>query len=316
MASSCITSPWGGCRSNVPALSELLPSEFLEEIPLSLEVTCLHCRSYSPLLPLSLESSTSSWPAIPTQVACMHLLPIPPFSPRPSFAILSSGLLSLVESEVLQEHEQSPNRPLFLVGESFGALLAAAVAARNPSLPLTLVLINSGQKRKLGSRQASGGSRHYGSKSSGSAGRSFSWGSRSVLSSLQQWRRETPPCLSLTPVLINSATSFPRSSLQPLIPLLKSVPAEAYSALPFLFSLAIVNPIRISSGGLPLDASPLDRLEKLKDNLLGLLPSLPLLMELLPQATLEWKLHLLESGSAFTEPLLPSVRAPTLIIAG
>ncbi|CAI7807247.1 unnamed protein product [Closterium sp. NIES-53] len=181
------------------------------------------------------------------EVTCLHI----PLSDRTDF----QGLLSLVEAEVLQEHEQSPNRPLFLVGESFGALLAAAVAARNPSLPLTLVLINS-------------------------------------------------------------ATSFPRSSLQPLIPLLKSVPAEAYSALPFLFSLAIVNPIRISSGGLPLDASPLDRLEKLKDNLLGLLPSLPLLMELLPQATLEWKLHLLESGSAFTEPLLPSVRAPTLIIAG
>ncbi|CAI5949771.1 unnamed protein product [Closterium sp. NIES-64] len=200
-------------------------------------------------------------------------------------------------------------------------------------------------------------------------------------------------------------TSFPRSSLQPLIPLLKNVPPEAYTALPFLFSLAIVNPIRIASGGLPLDASPLDRLEKLRDNLLGLLPSLPklrdnllgllpslpvsmpplpklrdnllgllpslpvslhsagaflldtfpldtfplepspldaspldaspldrleklrdnllsllpslpLLTELLPQATLEWKLHLLETGSAFTEPLLPSIRAPTLIIAG
>ncbi|CAI5523172.1 unnamed protein product, partial [Closterium sp. Naga37s-1] len=165
------------------------------------------------------------------------------------------GLLSLVEAEVLQEHEQSPSRPLFLVGESFGALLAAAVAARNPSLPITLVLINS-------------------------------------------------------------ATSFPRSSLQPLIPLLKSVPSEAYSALPFLFSLAIVNPIRIASGGLPLDASLLDRVEKLRDNLLGLIPSLPLLTELLPQATLEWKLHLLETGSAFTEPLLSSIRAPTLIIAG
>ncbi|CAI5514360.1 unnamed protein product [Closterium sp. Naga37s-1] len=140
------------------------------------------------------------------EVTCLHI----PLSDRTDF----QGLLSLVEAEVLQEHIQSPSRPLFLVGESFGALLAAAVAARNPSLPLSLVLINS-------------------------------------------------------------ATSFPRSSLQPLIPLLKSVPPEAYSALPFLFSLAIVNPIRIASGGLPLEASPLTRLEKLRDNLLSLLPSLP-----------------------------------------
>ncbi|CAI5466267.1 unnamed protein product [Closterium sp. Yama58-4] len=104
------------------------------------------------------------------EVTCLHI----PLSDRTDF----QGLLSLTEAEVLQEHEQSPNRPLFLAGESFGALLAAAVAARNPSLPISLVLINS-------------------------------------------------------------ATSFPRSSLQPLIPLLKSVPPEAYAALPFLFSLAI-----------------------------------------------------------------------------
>ncbi|CAI5962400.1 unnamed protein product [Closterium sp. NIES-65] len=71
------------------------------------------------------------------EVTCLHI----PLSDRTDF----QGLLSLVEAEVLQEHEQSPNRPLFLVGESFGALLAAAVAARNPFLPISLVLINSGE---------------------------------------------------------------------------------------------------------------------------------------------------------------------------
>ncbi|KAJ4823185.1 hypothetical protein Tsubulata_015131 [Turnera subulata] len=43
------------------------------------------------------------------------------------------GLVELVERTVRSENHNSPNRPIYLVGESLGACLALAVAARNPN---------------------------------------------------------------------------------------------------------------------------------------------------------------------------------------
>ncbi|KAL2240675.1 UNVERIFIED_CONTAM: Acyltransferase-like protein, chloroplastic [Sesamum indicum] len=40
------------------------------------------------------------------------------------------------------EHSRTPNRPIYLVGESFGGCLALAVAARNPDIDLMLILAN------------------------------------------------------------------------------------------------------------------------------------------------------------------------------
>lgn len=55
------------------------------------------------------------------------------------------GLVKIVEDVLMQEHAMRPNKPIYLVGESFGGCLALAVAARNPSLDLVLVLVNPGQ---------------------------------------------------------------------------------------------------------------------------------------------------------------------------
>ncbi|KAI3457791.1 hypothetical protein Pfo_014454 [Paulownia fortunei] len=65
---------------------------------------------------------------------CMHI----PFADRTSFA----DLVKLVESTVRLEYSRTPNRPIYLVGESFGGCLALAVAARNPDIDLILILAN------------------------------------------------------------------------------------------------------------------------------------------------------------------------------
>ncbi|KAK6153335.1 hypothetical protein DH2020_012974 [Rehmannia glutinosa] len=48
----------------------------------------------------------------------------------------------MVESAVMSEHERAPKRPIYLVGESFGASLALIVAAQNPDIDLVLILAN------------------------------------------------------------------------------------------------------------------------------------------------------------------------------
>ncbi|KAK1419220.1 hypothetical protein QVD17_28382 [Tagetes erecta] len=67
-------------------------------------------------------------------VQCMHI----PASDRTSF----QGLIQVVEEIVMIEHIKSPNKPIYLLGDSFGGILALGVAARNPTLDLILILAN------------------------------------------------------------------------------------------------------------------------------------------------------------------------------
>lgn len=55
-----------------------------------------------------------------------------------------SDLVKLVERTIRSEHHHSPNRPIYLVGESLGACLALSVAALNPDIDLVLILANPG----------------------------------------------------------------------------------------------------------------------------------------------------------------------------
>lgn len=55
----------------------------------------------------------------------------------------------MVEDVVRVEHVTSPNKPIYLLGNSFGGCLALAVAARNPRMDLILVLINPGMQENL-----------------------------------------------------------------------------------------------------------------------------------------------------------------------
>lgn len=55
-----------------------------------------------------------------------------------------ADLVKLVERTVKSENQRSPNRPIYLVGESLGGCLALAVAALNPDIDLALILANPG----------------------------------------------------------------------------------------------------------------------------------------------------------------------------
>ncbi|KAK4774739.1 hypothetical protein SAY86_009674 [Trapa natans] len=65
---------------------------------------------------------------------CLHI----PVFDRTSF----TDLIQMIETTVRSESYHFPNRPIYLVGESLGACLALAVAARNPSIDLMLILAN------------------------------------------------------------------------------------------------------------------------------------------------------------------------------
>ncbi|THF97339.1 hypothetical protein TEA_013094 [Camellia sinensis var. sinensis] len=65
---------------------------------------------------------------------CLHI----PIMDRTPFA----ELVKQVERTVRSENYRSPNRPIYLVGESLGGCLALAVAARNPDIDLILILAN------------------------------------------------------------------------------------------------------------------------------------------------------------------------------
>nr|DAD30462.1 TPA_asm: hypothetical protein HUJ06_009313 [Nelumbo nucifera] len=65
---------------------------------------------------------------------CLHI----PGMDRTPF----TGLVQLVERTVKSENSRSPNRPIYLVGDSLGACLALAVAALNRDIDLILILAN------------------------------------------------------------------------------------------------------------------------------------------------------------------------------
>ncbi|XP_010502630.1 PREDICTED: acyltransferase-like protein At3g26840, chloroplastic [Camelina sativa] len=65
---------------------------------------------------------------------CLHI----PVSDRTP----AKDLVKLIEKTVKSEHHRFPNRPIYLVGEYIGACLALDVAARNPDIDLSLILVN------------------------------------------------------------------------------------------------------------------------------------------------------------------------------
>lgn len=42
------------------------------------------------------------------------------------------------------QHSLYPHKPIYIVGDSFGACIALAIAANNPSIDLVLILVNPG----------------------------------------------------------------------------------------------------------------------------------------------------------------------------
>ncbi|XP_021297860.1 acyltransferase-like protein At3g26840, chloroplastic isoform X2 [Herrania umbratica] len=174
---------------------------------------------------------------------CLHI----PVKDRTSFA----DLVKLVERTVRSECERSPDRPIYLVGESLGGCIALDVAARNPDIDLVLMLANP-------------------------------------------------------------ATSFNRSQLQSLIPLLELMPDQLLLNLPYMLNLVSGDPLRMALENVVKRLLPLQTVGVLSSqDLLGM-PQV--LADMLPRETLLWKLQLLKSASASANSHLHAVKVQAMIL--
>ncbi|XP_062143471.1 phytyl ester synthase 1, chloroplastic isoform X1 [Alnus glutinosa] len=180
------------------------------------------------------------------EVRCLHI----PVHDRTPF----EGLVKLVEETVRLEHASSPNKPIYLAGDSFGGCLALAVASRNPTIDLVLILCNP-------------------------------------------------------------ATSFGRSQLQPLFPILEAMPDGLHSAVPYLLSTIMGDPMKMVTVNIESRLPPGQRFEQLSRGLTALLPYLSDLADIIPKDTLLWKLKLLKSSAAYANSRLHAVKAEVLVLS-
>ncbi|WCJ43271.1 Esterase/lipase/thioesterase family protein [Euphorbia peplus] len=180
------------------------------------------------------------------EVQCLHI----PISDRTPF----EGLLKLVEDAVKLEHLSSPNKPIYLVGESLGGCLALIVAARNPEIDLMVILVNPG-------------------------------------------------------------TSFDRSLLRVLVPVLESMPVALCNAVPYLLSSIMGNPLKMAMAGIKFEFPARFRIERLLANLIEFQAYISDAINIIPIEIFLWKLKLLNSAAAFANSHLHAVRAQVLVIA-
>ncbi|KAI3468780.1 hypothetical protein Pfo_025443 [Paulownia fortunei] len=179
-------------------------------------------------------------------VRCMHI----PVQDRTPF----EELVGWVEETVRAEHSSSPNKPIYLVGDSFGGCLALAVAARNTKIDLVVILANP-------------------------------------------------------------ATSFGRSQLQPLFPLLEALPDELHMTVPYLLSFVMGDPMKMATVDINTVLPPSQYFEQLAGNLTALLPRLSGLADIIPKETLLWKLKLLKAAAAYANSRLHAIKAEVLVLA-
>ncbi|KAH7865461.1 hypothetical protein Vadar_007036 [Vaccinium darrowii] len=180
------------------------------------------------------------------EVRCLHI----PVYDRTPF----EDLVKFVEETVRFEHVSSPNKPIYLVGDSFGGCLALAVAAHNPTIDLVLILANP-------------------------------------------------------------ATSFGRSQLQPLFPLLEALPDGLHVTVPYLLSSVMGDPVKMAMVNIENTLPPAVALEQLSGNLTALLPRLSGLADIIPKDSLLWKLKLLKSAASYANSRLHAVTAEVLVLA-
>ncbi|KAF7819368.1 acyltransferase-like protein [Senna tora] len=122
------------------------------------------------------------------------------------------------------------------------------------------------------------------------------------------------PDIDLVLILANPATSFSRSQLQLLTPLLEAVPGQLSPGLPYFLSLMAGDPVRMVLDnvlkGLPIENTA----RELTEDLTVLSSFLPVLADILPRETFVWKLQMLKSASAYANSRLHNIKAQTLIL--
>lgn len=93
-------------------------------------------------------------------------------------------------------------------------------------------------------------------------------------------------------------------------PVIKSIPAPSYAALPFVLAPLLSNPVTMAANRATAATSPFDAVQRIGMGMLDMLPGLGKLAEILPQDTLVWKLGLLAEGCAYLDTRYHLVRPP------
>ncbi|PSS19093.1 Acyltransferase-like protein [Actinidia chinensis var. chinensis] len=123
------------------------------------------------------------------------------------------------------------------------------------------------------------------------------------------------PAIDLVLVLANPATSFGRSQLQPLFPLLEALPDELHITVPYLLSFVMGDPMKMAMVGIENSLPPDVGLAQLSGNLTALLPRLSGMADIIPKDSLLWKLKLLKSAASYANSRLHAVTAEVLVLA-
>ena len=155
--------------------------------------------------------------------------------------------MKLVEKTIRSENNRSPNRPIYLVGESFGGCLALAVAASNPDIDLVLILAKPGKKFSL--KQPSLSTLAFPPIKMSNSGiiKSYDYGAVFLKNMLLVTLTLKNISLKVYGIHLNflyclinvlfTATSISRSQLQPLMTLLEFIPNQLPFSPPNMLSL-------------------------------------------------------------------------------
>ncbi|XP_038890110.1 acyltransferase-like protein At1g54570, chloroplastic isoform X2 [Benincasa hispida] len=153
------------------------------------------------------------------EVRCLHI----PVQDRTPF----EGLVKLVEETIRSEHACSPNKPIYLVGDSFGGCLALAVASRNPKMDLVLILANPGAMPDVLHETVP----YVLSFVMGEPLKMATVDVESKLPPMQQFEKVSQNLTALLPYLSDLASIIPKDTLLWKLKLLKSAAAYANSRL-------------------------------------------------------------------------------------
>lgn len=91
---------------------------------------------------------------------------------------------------------------------------------------------------------------------------------------------------------------------------------ELYSAVPVALAPILGNPLALAAFGIDRSAPIAEQTAALGQGLQALLPQLTALADILPPATLAWKLELLGQGSKYLEGRLGGVAQRVLLLIG
>lgn len=122
------------------------------------------------------------------------------------------------------------------------------------------------------------------------------------------------PDVDLVLILANPATSFSRSQLRSLIPLLELMPDQLLSYFPYMLNLVSGDPLRMAWENVVKGLLPLQTVGELAQDLAAMSSYLSVLADMLSTETLLWKLQMLKSASASANSRLHAVKVQALLL--